>query len=233
MDQELLIIIFSILALSQVTTLLYFWLFDRKVKGEIDRSLAGGSASEYQSRGLGLLRGAMKKSQEMLVSAELEGIKAVAHSKLATDTLEQRYSREVALTAEDLQKQFIKEVATLSEALKSHLAKLEDFSTAAQKTQLEQNKVQVEKLYLSFEKELRDTITKLNADSLQAVSDELTRAKEEIAAYKAKRLTEVEGEIVSLIGDVLKEVLRKEASISGQTEEILTAFAKAKSAHFL
>lgn len=233
MDNQLIVILFLVLALSQITSLLYFYLFDRKMRYEMEKFLGTGSFDETKRKSFDLLHGAMKKSQALLVESELEGIKHLAQSDLQTEKLEQRYAAEVALTAEEVQRAFLSEVAKMSEELKKHLKGLEQYATESQREQKEVTKEQIEKLYLGFEADLRGAINAMNKQSLQVTQAELEAAKKQIKSYQDKRLAQLDTEIISVVSDVLKEVINSQVDSKMDKELIFDALKKAKAAHLL
>lgn len=143
---------------------------------------------------------------ELLGQAELAETKLVAQSKLETMRLGKIYEQAVVGSAGLVEKVFLAEV---QKATKSYQKYLEELSQ-------------------KFSQDSQQILAKLRETLTATTQAELEEARNAIADYKKRMMQEAEDNIVSLVEETVKEVLRQKITLSDQVNLVFEALEKAK-----
>lgn len=186
-----------------------------------------------QDRADQILTHAIKSSQDLLVRAELEGVKQVAQQKLQFKKVEDEYLRSFAdllsKVAQNLNTQIsLKQQETertlnaLSQQLNSVISNREkEFADKNEQFRKEQ-----EKIFFNFSEAAK-------AEIKQQIENEMRQTKGIIEQYKQSRLKAIEDNLVDLVGQTALKTLGKTLSFEDQTDLVLKALEEAKEEGFL
>lgn len=209
-----------------VATLLYLREYNKrkKLESESDKFL-----QQIKEKGWETLNQSIKKSQDILGQAELEGIKVVAENRVETAKFNQdlegkmnQYlieSRQTIATAQNQLLQFMQE-------LQKRSAQFEE----ASKTSGEQR---INQLFDRVEERLTDFLMQTEQKTTSSIELELKAARQLIDTYKNEQLKLIDENIIAMMEQTLNVVLGKKMTLKDQLDLIYEALEKAKMEKFI
>lgn len=189
--------------------------------------------NEARNRGNTILHRALKKAQEILGQAELEGVKAVAESKFTNKKLEEKYQSELAKLVQQLETSFSGEISL---AEKEYLKYLEGLRAKSEQTQLlsqEYTKQRINEIFERFEQNLAAFLTSTEQKSVSAIELELKASRQLIDTYKTQQLALIDENVISMLEKTLSLVLAKKISLKDEMDLVYEALEKAKIEKFI
>ena len=216
-----------ILALvSVIFFLLYLREYDlrKKLQQEGEKTL-----ESFQEKGLDLLHQSMKKSQAILGSAELAGVKVVADSKFETAKLEEQYSAKLAEAIKQSQQSITGAQNQLLQFIGDLQKRSREFEAANQKI----GQDRINQLFDRLEQRLTDFLIQTEQKTTSAIDLELKSARQLIETYKNQQFSLIDENIVAMMEQTLNIVLAKKLSLKDQLDLIYEALEKAKVEKFV
>ena len=213
------ILILSILAI--IAILLYLREYNRRKRAEsqTDRFL-----QDLQQKGYSSLHDSIKKSRDILTEAELEGVKAVAESKIQTSKLEDQYNRELTAIMKNSQETIIRSQTEVSQFIQGLAKHAQDFEIASQRSVQER----VNQMFDNLEQRLADFLLSTEQKSISSIELEIKGARQLVESYKAQQLKLIDENIIAMMEQTLSLVLSKKLSLKEQLDLVYEALEKAK-----
>lgn len=212
--------IFILSLTTLVSTCLAFLFYKQKKTSEGDKYLA-----EAQGKSYDLLHRAMKKSQDLLGNAELEGVKMVAETKLSTNNYQVKLA--------DLLSQAEKSVSLADQNFNQFLNSLKSLTGQVQTDIEEQAKKRVDQLFSDFEERLSNFLIQTEQKSTSSIELELRSARQLIESYKTQQLRLIDENIIAMMERTLSLVLNKKLSLKDQLDLVYESLEKAKAEEFI
>ncbi|OGE25587.1 hypothetical protein A3C26_03510 [Candidatus Daviesbacteria bacterium RIFCSPHIGHO2_02_FULL_39_12] len=218
------VLIFTIFA--TVAVFLYLREYNLRKKFE---SADQKTLDEFRQKGLEAFHQSIKKSQNILGEAELEGVKVVADTRFATSKMEQDYEKNLqaivaqsqqAITA--AQNQFLEFIQSLQ--LKSR--QFEDIS-------LKKGEERINRMFGTLESNLSDFLVSSEQKTLSSIELELKAARNLIENYKEQQLKLIDENIIAMMEQTLNIVLAKKLSLKDQIDLVYEALERAKLEKFV
>lgn len=209
-----------------VALLLYLHEHDqrRKLESEGDRFL-----QEAREKGWDTLHDSIKKSQDILSSAELEGIKVVAGSKLETSKLEQEFTDKFSEFLNEARQTINSAQAQLIQFMQDLQKSSAEFEEASKKA----GEQRINQLFDRVESRLSDLLVQTGQKSTSAIELELKATRQLIDTYKNEQLKLIDENIIAMLEQTLSIVLAKKLSLKDQLDLIYEALEKAKIEKFI
>lgn len=207
-------------------TLLYLREYNKrkKLESESDKFL-----QQIKEKGWETLNQSIKKSQDILGQAEIEGIKVVAENRVETAKLNQdledkltRYlieSRQTIATAQNQLLQFMQDLQKSS-------AQFEEASKVSGQQRINQ-------LFDRIENRLADFLIQTEQKTTTSIELELKSTRQLIDTYKNEQLKLIDENIIAMMEQTLNTVLGKKLTLKDQLDLIYEALEKAKMEKFI
>lgn len=200
---NLLLLVVGLLALGQIGLAVFIWFSEKEFLAELARSLG---IPQKQKDSWSLWQKTFKKTQNILSTAELEGVKVVADTKYYTKQLEGVYEDQMRETSARMEKELEAAAAAAIQEYGKFLTDLEKKSS-----EITQSAV------ATFVKNLEE----------RTVAEE-ARAKTEIENYKKTVMININNQMVEMVGEAVKIVVGKKLPVEIQMDLISEALEKAK-----
>lgn len=209
-----------------VALLLYLHEYDqrRKLESEGDKFL-----QELKEKGWDNLHDSIKKSQDILSTAELEGIKVVAGSKLETSKLEQEFADKLNEILNQSRQAVNSAQAQLIQFMQGLQKSSAEFEEASKKT----GEQRINQLFDRVESNLSGLLVQTEQKTTSAIDLELKATRQLIDTYKNEQLKLIDENIVAMLEQTLSIVLAKKLSLKDQLDLIYEALEKAKIEKFI
>lgn len=224
------IIVFIVLTLSLGAAAFMSLLADR-IETVRNRKL-DALLDHTRRRSFNIIHGAMRQAHEMLVDAELTGIKRVVEGKANTSQIEKRYERDLANLLSYATGEFIKSTEQLQREYKQFLVAME----AEIRKQIEANRTVLDETFhhtaSSVETSLTDFLDSQKQRVGKTVDEELKKTEELILAYRNGRIAVVNEQLFELVSKVTEEVLGKKLSLDDHAEFVEKALENARADGF-
>lgn len=208
----------------------------RKKLGQFENKLL----EEEQQKSYEIIHEAVKKSQDIIGMAELQGVKIAADSKFAADKYVQTYAQKLDAEIKESHQTLVKTTTAATTALNSsqqeylkYLEELRQRSDTIEFTSAEAARQRINQLFERFERRLTDFLVQTEQSSTQAIDLELKSARQLIDAYKTQQLKMVDENIMSMLERTLSIVLNKKLPLKDQMDLIYEALEKAKIEKFI
>lgn len=196
----------------------------KKLESRSDKFLESVTEKGWET-----LHQSIKKSQELLSQAELEGVEVAAESKLETKKFEQAFSEQLA-EALNASKQTITRAQAALLVFMQDLQKRSSEFEEAEKTAGEQR---INQLFDRMENRLSDFLMQTAAKTTSSIELELKASRELIETYKAEQLKLIDENIIAMMEQTLNLVLAKKLSLKDQLDLVYEALEKAKVEKFV
>lgn len=232
---ELLIIF---LVLTNVSCLsLYIWEYNKRQKLIKDRFL---TIDQAEQKSYNILHQAIKKAQALIGSAELEGIKVAATTKLQSEKFEKYYEKGFEQALKDMELK-LSEITSLvqkqiTQAQQDYLNFLSQARSDIEQIEHQQKAVteqRVDQLLNSLQSRLWDFLVQIEQRTISSVEIELKSSKQLIDRYKQQQLALVDENIVAILERTLSQVLAKRLSLKDHLDLVYEALEKAKLEKFI
>lgn len=184
---------------------------------------------KLKEKGWNTLHTSIKKSQEVLGQAELEGIKAVAENKMELHKLDEQYANNLNEALNESRKNITAAQAALLQFMQDLQKRSEEFEEA-QKTAGEQR---INQLFDRVENRLSDFLVATEQKTTSSIELELKAARQMVDAYKNEQLKLINENILAMMEQTLATVLGKKLSLKDQMDLVYEALEKAKVEKFI
>ena len=184
---------------------------------------------QNQQKGYELIHQAIKKAQNILSMAELQGIKVLASNRLTSSNLEEQYEAQLSSEIKTSQ-------VNLSLVSEQFINFINDLKIRSQNLDLATQKITSEKvnqLFEGFENRLSDFLLKTEANSTNSIELELKSTRALIETYKNQQISLVDENIIAMMEQTLAIVLAKKLSLKDQLDLVYEALEKAKVEKFI
>lgn len=229
--------IFIFLSLVIIAVILLF-LRRRHLKKKISQN--EGSLEDTQKKSYEILHQSIKKAQVILANAELEGIKLLAGSKIATNKLDTEYSNQLSesikFSQDALTQELIETRKAVTLAQQQFVNFLNELSTSAKGIESSSQTLtnqRISELFERFETRLSDFLIKTEQASTHSIELELRSARQLIETYKTQQMALIDENIVAMMEQTLNLVLTKKLSLKDQLDLVYEALEKAKIEKFI
>lgn len=201
----------------------------RKILQEIkDNSLETSS-----QKGLNLIHRALKKAQQIISKAELEGVKVSAASRLDSKKWEEKYQQQFNAFLDDLEKRFDAAAQKASVDFSAMLSKLTETAQEATRNSEANLNQRINSLLEDFETKLSEFLNQAQSQSTQSIGLELKAARSLIDSYKTQQLNLIDENIVAMLEKTLSMVISKKLTLRDQLDLVYEALEKAKVEKFI
>lgn len=192
-----------------------------------------------QDKSYQLLSQAIKKAENIISVAELQGLKITTQNKLNSQDIENKYSavmesitkkssEDVSSTAVVAQQEIIKAQDSFMQYIES-LAEQSDTTTKANQEAIRQK---INKLFEVFEQGLSNFLTETQQQSVKAIDLELQASRQLIQTYKQEQFKMIDENIVAMLERTLALVLTKKLTLKDQVQIVYESLEKAKAEKF-
>lgn len=232
---QLPIIILITLVVVLFALFIYQLLINLQIKKRPEKIL-----NDAQNKSYDLLSEAIKKAENIIAIAELQGLKIATSDKLSTkdtrdkftkslEEVTQRSVNSLSEFAATSQQSIIKSESDFKTYLDS-LSKQASQSTTHAETQIEQK---VNSLFEAFEQNLSNFLTQSQSQSVKAIDLEMQAARQLIQTYKQQQFKLIDENIVAMLEQTLSLVLAKKMSLKEQMDLVYESLEKAKAEKFI
>jgi len=204
------------------------------------QNLSDQLLEQTQQKGYQILHQAVKQAQDILSTAELEGLKIVAGSKISAGKLDQQYEKKITQSIQTSQDALSQETQSARQTLQTQEAEfgkfLNDLKTRASQmdSQTQQTAQQrINQLFEQFEGRLSNFLVKTESQTTQSIELELKSARQLIDTYKNQQLALIDENIIAMMEQTLSIVLAKKLSLKDQLDLVYEALEKAKVEKFI
>lgn len=196
----------------------------RKLESDTDQFL-----EELREKGWESLHESIKKSEDIIGEAELEGIKVTAQSKLLSKKFEADYSKNLA-DALNASRQNI--MAAQGELIK-FMQDLQKRSSEFEEAQKAAGQQRINQLFDKVETNLSDFLVQTAQKTTSSIELELKASRQMIDTYKAEQLKLIDENIIAMMERTMSIVLAKKLSLKEHMDLIYEALEKAKVEKFI
>jgi len=215
------------LAIAAIVALLLY-LHEANLRKKLE-SAGDTFLEDLREKGWDTLHQSIKKSQDILGEAELEGVKVVAGTTLETAKFEQDIEKKLA-EALNLSKQ---NIATAQASFLQFMQDLQKRSEEFEEAQKTTGQSRINQLFDSVEGKLSDFLIQTAQKTTSAIELELKASRQLIDTYKAEQLKLIDENIVAMMEQTLSIVLAKKLSLKDQLDLVYEALEKAKVEKFI
>lgn len=184
---------------------------------------------EIKEKGYSSLYQSMKKSQQILGEAELEGIKVVATSRLETSKFEKDYAQKLQQLVDQFAQSRQESQALFTQFIQDLQNRGNQFELLSQKTIQDK----VNQLFEKFEQRVSDFLLATEQRTVSSIELELKGARELIETYKSEQFKLIDENIVAMLERTLNIVLSKKLTLKDQLDLIYEALERAKVEKFI
>lgn len=184
---------------------------------------------EVRIKGWDTLHQSIKKSQDILGQAELEGVKVVAESRVETSKMEEEYAKKLSAIISQSQQAITQAQAQLLQFMASLQKRSEQFEEASKIAGTQR----INQLFDRLETKLSDFLIQTEQKTTSSIELELKAARQLIDSYKAQQLKLIDENILAMMEQTLNTVLGKKLSLKDQLDLIYEALEKAKIEKFI
>lgn len=164
------------------------------------------------------LQSSVKKSQDIVGTTELEGVKLLSDTRFKTRQMEETYNAKLT----EVTNQFI-----------SFLKDLQNKSVETQDLSRKSTEQRINQVFERLETRLSDFLLKTEQSTTSSIELELKSARQLIETYKQEQLKLIDENILAMMEQTLGLVLNKKLSLKEQLDLIYEALEKAKVEKFI
>ena len=209
-----------------ITAILYLREYNRRVKLE---SQGEKILDQFKEKGLETLHQSIKKSQDILSEAELEGVKVVSDSRFETSKMEDEYSKKLSEIINRSQSSITASQTQLIQFMQDLQKRSSEFEEAGRQS-VEQR---INQMFGRLEEKLSDFLISTEQKTTQSIDLEVKAARNLIEGYKQQQLRLIDENIIAMMEQTLNLVLAKKLSLKDQVELVYEALGKAKIEKFV
>lgn len=209
-----------------VATFLYLREYNHRKKLEIE---GDKFLQDLKEKGWETLHQSIKKSQDLLGQAELEGIKIVAENKVETAKLDQEYAKNLTGTLDGSKQAIVAAQGQLLQFMQDLQKRSAEFEEAS-KVSGEQR---ISQLFDRVESRLSDFLVQTEQKTTSSIELELKAARQLVDTYKNEQLKLIDENIIAMMEQTLSIVLGKKLSLKDHLDLIYEALEKAKVEKFI
>lgn len=217
-------IVFAVALFIALLLYLHEYNLRKKMESEADEFL-----QDLKEKGWENLHESIKKSDELVEEAELEGIKIVAQKKLDSAKQEKEYAQDLKESLSASKETLIKAQDELLNFMKDLQQRSHEFEEASKNAAQER----INQLFDRVENRLADFLIKTEQQTTTAIELELKGTRQFIDTYKNQQLKLIDENIIAMMEQTLNIVLAKKLSLKDQLELIYEALERAKTEKFM
>lgn len=207
------ILIFASVTVLALTLYLREYNLRQKAKIEGDKFL-----ENIKEKGWETLHSSIKKSQDILGEAELEGIK-----------VEAQYSKKLSEIIKQTENSINNSYTQLVQFMNTLQKRAQESQLMSEKTAQER----VNQLFGTLEQRLSDFLVETSQKTSSSIELELKGARALIETYKQEQLKLIDENILAMMEQTLSLVLNKKLSLEDQLDLVYEALEKAKVEKFI
>lgn len=187
-----------------------------------------------------IIQQSIKKAQAILSTAELQGLKIIAASKVSSGRLDKEYEEKLLQSINSSEAIISKEITSAQKVLTDTEAEfvkyLQDLKGRTYKLE-EQTQVQamnrMNQLFTNFETRITDFLVKTESSTTESIQLELRSTRQLIETYKNQQLALIDENIIAMMEQTLSSVLGKKLTLKDQLDLVYEALEKAKIDKFI
>lgn len=219
--------IILILALTTtVALILYLYEYNKrqKLQSEGEKLL-----EDFRQKGLEALHQSIKKSQDIIGSAEMEGMKVLSDRRFETSKMEEGYSKGLSDLLSGSQQTILASQKLVTDYMQDLKLRGSNFEEAANKV-FEQR---INQMFGRLEERLSDFLISTEQKTTQSIELELKASRNLIESYKEQQLKLIDENIIAMMEQTLNIVLARKLTLKDQLELVYEALEKAKIDKFI
>lgn len=209
-----------------VASILYLYEHNKRVKLQ---SAGEKMLSDFQQKGLENLNQSIKKSQDIIGSAEMEGMKVLSDTRFETVKIEEEYAKKLSDLLNFSQQAILASQTQVIDYMQNLQKRASSFEEAANKVFAQR----VNQMFGSLEERLADFLTSTETKTTSSIELELKAARNLIEGYKQQQLKLIDENIIAMMEQTLNLVLAKKLTLKEQLELVYEALEKAKVDKFI
>ncbi len=209
-----------------IAILLYLREYNQRKKLEAE---GNKFLEDIKEKGWETLHQSIKKSENILGQAELEGIKVVAESKIETNKFERDFSEQLSGALNTSKQTITAAQASLLQFMQDLQKRSGEFEEASKKSGEER----INQLFNRVEEKLSDFLMQTAQKTTSSIELELKSTRQLIDAYKNEQLKLIDENIIAMMERTLSIILAKKLSLKDQLELVYEALEKAKVEKFV
>lgn len=204
-----------------IAILLYLREYNKRIKLQ---SQGERILEEFKEKGLQTLHQSIKKSQDILSEAELEGVKVVSDTKFETSRMEDEYSKKLSEIINRSQQSITTSQTQLIQFMQDLQKRSAEFEQAGRES-IEQR---INQMFGRLEERLSEFLISTEQKSVSSIELEIKGARQLVESYKAQQLKLIDENIIAMMEQTLSLVLSKKFSLKEQLDLVYEALEKAK-----
>ena len=206
---------------SIIAILLYLREYNKRIKLQ---SQGEKILQEFKEKGLQSLHQSIKKSQDILSEAELEGVKVVSDTRFETAKMEDEYSKKLTEIINRSQTSITAAQTQLMQFMQDLQKRSSEFEEAGRES-IEQR---INQMFGRLEERLSEFLVSTEQKTTQSIELEVKGARNLIEGYKQQQLKLIDENIIAMMEQTLSLVLSKKLSLKEQLDLVYEALEKAK-----
>lgn len=211
----------------------FLYIEEYRKRQELLRKFSQATTQQASQKSLSILHKAYRKAQEILGTAELEGIKTVADSRLNTRKMEDEYKKQLQELSRNLDQSLTQKANLSQEEFGKYLEALKAKSEQVELLSQDFTKQKVNEFFEKFETSLSSFLTSTEQKSVMAIELELKAARQLIDTYKTQQLALIDENIIAMLEKTLSLVLTKKLSLKEHLDLVYEAMEQAKAEKFI
>lgn len=176
----------------------------------------GTKSLQAKEKSAEIIQEAVRKANDIVVAAELQGVESVASHKLSSKKLEALYEEEIAGFLEGLRERFAALVQDIEAGLESSqdqynstLAKFSSDLEKAKTVQTDVFKGELNNILEQFRSDLHIIPQEINTSLLEYINYEKNKVKESLQDYEERRKRYIDEHAAMLLEDLMRLTLGK------------------------
>ncbi len=179
-----------------------------------------------------LIHRAITKAQDILVSAELQGIKSVAQSKLATGRIEEQYQKELSNHIERILLRLDQNVILLQKQYQETLKKLQHDLEDKSTRYLMHAEENINHMSKKHETSLLEFTTATQEELNKHIQAQMKSIEMQLSNYEKNRKDFIDEEMLYIVEQAVAITLATTLSAKEHADLVYKALAKAKESGF-
>lgn len=167
-----------------------------------------------------ILHRAIKKAQQIVVSAELKGVEMISKEKMDSTKLSHDYRKHLEQLESNLQSKFENNTLVAEKAYTDFIKTIELKLTQEQEKNSQILKERADALTQNTQKTIDSFVADVNKNIRTQVDQEIVAARAEIEEYKKHRMKIIDEKIIDMLEEIILVVLGKKLTLSDQSELI-------------
>jgi len=207
--------------------LVFFYIRDTAKKREEEKPFTDLIESTKQKSNV-ILHDAISEANQMLVAAEMEGIKELSKQKHASSIYAEELRKHLQIVEDTIKRLSDDNARRASASYDAFIKQMEAALVAHVKKNNDMLEDRAAEMVKKSEEMLSGFLEEIHKKVHEQVDAEMDATRKEINEYKARRIKVLDERIIDMLEDVLQVALERKLTLSEQSELVYRALEEAK-----